>query len=72
MGAAFGSVAGSVIGLPAQYLGMFAARALEVPVLFALPASKLLPTIAGGLIGWLVMRRDPVGFVVPPPPAPRP
>jgi hypothetical protein len=68
VGAAFGSVAGSVIGLLAQYLGMLAASAFGVTPLLAIPASKLLPTLAGGLVGWLVMRRDPVVFVPPPPP----
>jgi hypothetical protein len=66
MGAAFGSLAGSVIGLLAQFIETMAA-ALDAPVIFVISTTKLLATLAGGLIGWLVMRREPIPLDIPPP-----
>jgi hypothetical protein len=66
MGVAFGSLAGSVIGLLAQFIETMAAG-LDAPVIFVISTTKLLATLAGALIGWLVMRREPIPLDIPPP-----
>jgi hypothetical protein len=62
---AFGSMAGSMIGLFAQYIETFAAT-LDAPVIFVISATKLMVTLLGALIGWVVMRREVIQLDVPP------